>query len=285
MSDPSLTDIEWEQHLERLGEPTASFRVRGIFLQLAIGSLMILAGLALLISLAVNIRWAKGGDFHHLYLLVLMPVMGGAAIWHALRSRGLHVLVYPTGVLRVDRREVKSCLWAELDRVTFTPKTGAEVELRRGPGRVIEAVFLKVPQPWLMTWKSKLTLHRRDGTDVECSAQLKRYGEFVRLVQEETFVRTWPAACATFASGGDVAFGDIRLNTAGIATPTGLLPWGDVKKVSIAAAMLQIFSKRKWLPWYTQAGADSLPNLHVMLALVAVNLAEPEADESEDESS
>jgi hypothetical protein len=243
-------------------------------------------GLAILVLAVWNLRGAKGGDFHHLYLIILMPVMGGAAIWHALRSRGLHVLVYPTGVLRVDRREVKSCLWSELDQFTFTPKTAAEIELRRGPGGVVESAFLKVPQPWLMTWKSKLTLKRRDGTEVECSAQLKRYGEFIRLVQEETFARAWPAVWSAFESGSEVAFGDVKLSSAGIITPTGLLPWGDVKKVTIAATMLQIGSKKKWLPWYTQAGADSFPNLHVFLALVAINLAPNDAgDESEESTS
>src|SRR5215467_740593 len=107
-------------HLERavteLGEPEALFRISsGRFLaKLALGVLLLIYGLV------ANYLWwihPQGpGTFGHFEILFLLvpPVSGASLLLHMYRNRGLYVLVYPTGLLRLRRGEVDSFPWREI---------------------------------------------------------------------------------------------------------------------------------------------------------------------------
>src|SRR5262245_46789581 len=113
-------DLSGDDHLERavteLGEPEALFRIsRGRFLaKLSFGVLLLVLGLV-----ANYLWWFRGPAkmdliFHLLYIL---PLSGAALLLHMYRNRGLFVLVYPTGLLRLRRGEVDSFPWNEVESV------------------------------------------------------------------------------------------------------------------------------------------------------------------------
>ena len=100
-----------------LGDPDALFQVgRGRFLaKLAVGLLLLLFGVV-----GNYLWWVHGpATFGHFEILFLLgvPLTGVALLWHMYRNRGLFVLVYPTGLLRLRRGEVDSFPWAEVDHV------------------------------------------------------------------------------------------------------------------------------------------------------------------------
>src|SRR4051812_32249553 len=102
-------DLSGDDHLERavteLGEPEALFRVsRGRFLaKLTLGTLLIAFG-----AIANYLWWFRGpAQIDHVifHLLYIVPLFGLFLLLHMYRNRGLFVLVYPTGLLRLRHGE------------------------------------------------------------------------------------------------------------------------------------------------------------------------------------
>ena len=114
-----------------LGDPSALYRVRParFFAKLGVGVSLILYGVA-----ANYYWWVHGpktlGHFE-LFLLLIVPLMGPTLLWHMYRNRGLYVLVYPTGLLRLLRGEVDSFPWGEVETVRLLIQNVAEARLER----------------------------------------------------------------------------------------------------------------------------------------------------------
>src|SRR5262245_59314034 len=100
-------DLSDDDHLTRsvteLGEPDALFRIsQARFLaKLLVGVLLLLFGVV-----GNYLWWVHGpGNFDAFiaHLLIVLPLGGIGLLWHMYRQRGLLVLVYPTGLLRLRR--------------------------------------------------------------------------------------------------------------------------------------------------------------------------------------
>src|SRR5579872_2207657 len=112
-------DLSGSDHLERavteLGDPEALFRVsHGRFLaKLALGVLLVIYGV-----IANYLWWFEGpGTFGHfeILFLILPPISGCTLLIHMYRNRGLFILIYPTGLLRLRHGEVDSFPWDEVE--------------------------------------------------------------------------------------------------------------------------------------------------------------------------
>src|SRR5262249_27565123 len=122
-------------HLTRsvteLGEPEALFRIsRGRYLtKLSLGVLLILFGIVGNIWLWTRPGPPMFGPPEH--LLLIIPITGGALLLHVYRQRGLCVLIYPTGLLRLRRGEVDSFPWHEIDHIRLKVQRSAAAEIER----------------------------------------------------------------------------------------------------------------------------------------------------------
>src|SRR5438046_2702579 len=114
---PDDADDDLNRATRELGDPDALFQVstarRRAKLFTAVG--------LLLFGVAANYAWWVHGPgqrgFVEAKLLAAPVLIGAGLLVHMWRNRGLSVLVYPTGVLRLRHGEVESFPWAEVTEV------------------------------------------------------------------------------------------------------------------------------------------------------------------------
>lgn len=265
-------DLPDDDHLSRsvteLGEPEALFRIgrTRLLAKLALGILLLVYGVA-----ANYFWWVHGpATFGHfeLFLLVVVPLSGAALLVHMYRERGLYVLVYPTGLLRLRRGEVDSFPWPGVDHVRLKVQRAAAAELTRGPDGSPESCWLPAEVPTFQLWNGGLWVARDDGVVVHFGAALSDFDRLAEEIQRRTFAVIWPLVWAGFLEGRVIPFGDLEVSRGGLRHSGKFLPWPEVKELSVSQGKVSIKQGGKWLPW-ALLDASAIPNPHVLFALVA----------------
>lgn len=254
---------------EELGEPDAVFQVGAAWFRtkLLLGIVLMAIGCGGLVVL-----WLIGFKAVHVLLhFILWPLGAGIGlIVNLYRQRGLYILVYPTGLLRLRQGEVESFPWAEVAEVRLKTQRADKVVLVRDGDGDPAACWLPVDAPDVLVWNAGVTLVMTDGKPTEFPPIIAGYAEFAEEVQRRTFPYLWAGAAAQLQDGRTVAFGKLEANVVGLHHGGKVLPWRKVGKLTIAQGQLAIEEKGKWLPWATVKPAAEVPNPHVLYALAEV---------------
>ena len=263
---------------EELGDPEALYQVSPAWFRakLALGLLLVVVGVAgvgLLVVFGLRL-------FHALWPLLV----GGGLIVNLYRQRGLYVLIYPSGTLRLQRGEVESFRWDGAAEVRMKTQRVATVVLVRAPDGEQVGCWLPAEVPELQVWNAGLTVVRADGTTAHFSPVLADYAALAEEVQRRSFPALWADAVRRFRDGRMLAFGKLEVSLFGLHHAGQVLPWPEVEKLSIAQGQLAVGQKRKWLPWATVKPAADVPNPHVLFALAAYAIEYTPEPESEAES-
>ncbi|QDU19368.1 DUF6585 family protein [Urbifossiella limnaea] len=265
---------------EELGDPEAIYQVNPAWFRtkLLVGLALVGVGVAA-VGLAVVFGFKL---LQHLFHFIIWPLLaGGGLVLNLYRQRGLHVLIYPTGLLRLRRGEVESFPWDEVAEVRLKTKRVDTAVLVRGPDGEPAECWLPAEVPDVQVWTAGLTVVRADGAKAEFSPALTGYAQLAEEVQRRTFPPLWRDAFRRFRDGRTLAFGKLDVNLLGIHHKGQLLPWHEVGKLTVAQGQVGISQKKKWLPWATIKPAAEVPNLHVLFALAAYAMDAPPAPESE----
>lgn len=260
-------DDDLARAVGELGPPDHLFRVGAGW---ARTKLLVAAGL-ILVGVVGNYLWfAVGpGDFNILIKFLLMPpVLGAALLVHLVRNRGLAVLVYPTGLLRLRRGEVESFPWDEVAAVKLKVQAVERPAVARDPDGEPSAGWLPVQVPAVQVWTARLTVERVDGAVAHFGPALEGYDRLAEEVQKRTFGRVWADARGRVAAGLPVPFGDLSVYRDGLHHAGKFLRWREVKEVAVSQGRLTVKREGKWLPWAVLKDIAEVPNPHVLLALV-----------------
>jgi hypothetical protein len=263
-------DLPDDDHLTRsvteLGEPEALFRIsRARFLtKLAVGILLIIYGV-----IANYLWWVEGPatpDHFVIFLFIILPLSGPLLLWHMYRQRGLFVLVYPAGLLRLRRGEVDSFPWREVDHVRLKVQRAGTATITRGADGAPLACWLPAEVPKFQLWNAGLSLAREDGIEAQFGPALSDFDLLAEEVQKRSFAFLWPIVWERFQAGTPVTFGDLELSRSGVRHLGKFLRWADVKELTVAQGKLSIKQGGKWLPW-ALIDVYGIPNPHVLFAL------------------
>ena len=267
---------------QELGEPDALFQISPSWFRTKL-----LVGLALIAGgVAGFALWGLVGwrAFHVFAHFVLWPLGTGVVLLVNLyRQRGLFVLIYPTGLLRLRQGEVESFPWDEVAEVRLKTQKVETVVLVRGPDGVPVGCWLPAEVPSVQVWTAGLTVVRADGATVHFSPVLAGYAELAEEVQRRSFPPLWKVTIARFNDGRMLPFGKLEVSLLGIHFAGKLLPWSEVGKLTVAQGGLTVSQRRKWLPFAVAKPAAEVPNLHILFALAAYAVgeqpgAEPDPD-------
>jgi hypothetical protein len=248
-----------------LGEPDADYSSTSgrFWAKLVVGLVLLVGGV-----IANYVVWvhaaAAAGVFAK--LLIAPPIAGVALLWHLYRSRGLHVLLYPTGLLRLQRGVVESFPWDDITQV-FLKADKATLMLVRDEKAAVGSAWLAVETPTFQLWNAILTVKRTDETDAKFTPAVSGYEDLVERVQRATFPPLYAAALAAVREGRPATFGPFDVTSGGLTHAGKLVPWTDLGDVSVGSKAITLKRKGKWLAWATVA-LDTVPNPHVFLALV-----------------
>jgi len=251
-----------------LGTPDVLFQINRarIVTKLSVGLSLLIFGLIgnyLLWSngpAALGLLWAK--------FLIVVPLSGAAILYHMYRNRGLFVLIYPTGLLRLRRGEVDSFPWSDVESIRLKIKRAERPEFDRDGNGLPIACWLPVEVPSFQLWTAGLTIARTDGVEAQFGPALSDYDRLAEEIQKRTFAALWPPVWGGFRAGEPVEFDDLIFSPAGIRHQKKLLPWKDLKEVTIAQGKLTVKQAGKWLPW-AMVDVKAIPNPHVLFALIA----------------
>ena len=265
MSEPG------DDHLSRaqneLGEPEALFQISRsrFYTKLWAGVGLIVGSLAV-----VLIMFAAGFGFDFIILakILLTPMAIGVTILVTMyRQRGLMVLVYPTGLLRLKRGAVDSFPWDEIAEIRLKiQRLDAPKITYDGEGDPTGCV-LPCEVPNFQMWKAGLTVERADGIEAHISPALADYDRLSELVQRRTFPRAWAQARDLMLAREAVEFGDLVVTPGGLRHAGKRLSWSEFADMTISQGRLSIKKTGRWLPWAV-VDAGKIPNPHVLFALV-----------------
>jgi hypothetical protein len=243
--------------VRELGEPIAEFR-SGAFayvLLLVIGCFAILLGvgfLILCIGILIMPAWVnQGGRLPNLRVLLVTFICvsaGIATLRRARALRGLHVLVFPTGLARVQGRQSNVLRWDDINRVTRNPS--------------VKAKGLTVSTP------SELILLSRDGWQIVFNESLSRLRELRALVEEYTLKTMLPLALEALEAGETIGFGPVSVSAEGVHYGQQTLPWDGYQSAEIAKGTLLV-KATDTRGFFCKEPLAEIPNVHVFIALAA----------------
>ncbi len=248
--------MTWEQvedaaivdKLGQLGEPIAVFAVRGAgFLRkLVLAPALIGAGLTLELLL-IGVLHIHNHEL--LFVGVVLILSGITLVVRALRNRGLRVVVFPEGLVRLHRGEAQGLCWEEIDQVWQRKNEGSNWAMR--------------------AWRGILTLkvQTADGRRLTFDDSLPRLADLAQIICGETLPFLWPQAQAAWESGTPLDFGKLRISQQGLSQGKETLPWSALQKIKINGAQLLVYKKGKWTHSLNFSLSD-IPNSHVLLALL-----------------
>jgi hypothetical protein len=238
------------EKLAALGEPKAEFTVgsRVLARNLILAPVLVLAGLGIEFLVFRFI----GHSFELIMLGMGLVLTGVMLVVRAYRNRGLRVLVFAEGLVRVRGEEGQAMFWDEVD-VLWRKKTEGH---------------------WEVIWKGSLSylVQGADRKALKFDDAIPRLAELGRIIQRETFAHLWQRYFAAYEKGATLDFGKIRLSQRGISTDTGKLAWGDVQEVKFDENQVAVSKKGKWGSWF-QSKVSEIPNYHVCKAIIERALA------------
>ncbi len=279
ITEPSILEIT-----DQLGEPDAIYRasVRKMTTRVIFGILGLLFTLFFLVMfISETIPLPAARMIKAWALLILggigIPLASIASINFALASKGMWVLVYPSGLFIRRKKEVVALPWDELSVVQFenfpdsikleiwynTPDAtraySAEERLE-----LVDAAFFEMKKA--STMGSSLTLVRGDAKGANLSNILIKFPELSKTIQIETFRRWYPNVLERLREGGAIMFGVFSVTLAGITNGTKFLSWADFGTLKRKQKIYIINQKKKWGAW-AKISAVTIPNWHLFEAL------------------
>jgi hypothetical protein len=280
--EPELSpDVEADLAERELGVPDAAFRAGGRRTKIKV-----FLGIGLVVyGLVANYLWWVHGParFGHLefHFLILPPIIGGGLLAFLYRNRGLRILVFPTGLLRLKPNEVESFPWDSVATVRLRTDAGEPIFERNETGE-IAACWLPVAVPLVQVWNAWFEIERGDGVKTRFTPGVADYPELARLVQCGTFATAWPGLLMELENGGAVPFGDLAVTRDGLRCGIKSLAWSEIKEVTLAHRMIQVKKVGSWRTWWIKE-ISQVPNPHLLYGLLAMHgVKKPEPKDEEE---
>jgi hypothetical protein len=234
------------EKLAVLGEPIAEFRVGGRWLiqKLIAAPLLVLLGIAL----DLGVFW--WGIRHGSRLLIFGVVLAVGGVMIAVRvyrSRGLRVVAFPEGFVRLHGQQADAFFWDEIAAVRWN----------------------KVQGHWARIWEGskKLVVQRASGKQIIFDDSLPQLEKLGGIVEERTLSHLLRQSLETFEDGETLYFGKLRADRHGLIYQKELLPWKEFQELQVSDDAVRIMKKGKWRAWQS-VSKDDIPNCHVLQALV-----------------
>jgi hypothetical protein len=251
-----------------LGPPQAEYAIttRRFVKQLLAAFLLLPLG-AVMMGLPLLMIWFQHGGHEH-FLIFKLAVLGfiflsGSVLLaqRAYRNRGLRVLVYPEGLVRLHRHEARTLFWDEAEQVW--QKRPATAWARLSQGKLVFAV------------------KRSDGTELVFDDSLPDVHRLGTTLHQHTLKHLLPRALAALDQGQSVAFGKLRATRRGLSNGRETVPWSQLRPPRVEADRFFIERQGAWLPWHNGSVSET-PNFHVLQSLIRDRMKASDAPKTSD---
>jgi hypothetical protein len=249
--DSRLKGIEAEDALRRvqgLGSPVVEFRAGILMATLVLALPFIVAGSAILFAVSFI------GGVHALEFLAaaaFLVLAGIMLVVRGIRNRFLRVLVFPEGLVRINRQEAQAVLWEEIDRIWWN---GLPESLHAWGGWAIRGTRVML----------KTSRH-----ELEFDNSLPRLKELFQRICKATLPYQLPRALEAYLRGKTLDFGRLQLSQAGMSQDARSLAWGEIERLLIHDTEYRVYKKGKGSHYLFGTASDTA-NLHLLRPLINV---------------
>jgi hypothetical protein len=267
--EPHLApDEEVDFATKELGEPEAVFRAGGRWgrVKVIVGVLLVAYGLV-----ANYLWWVHGpARFGHweFHFLFGPPILGGGLLWFIYRHRGLRIALFPTGMLRITPNEVESYPWDAIETVRLRADAAEPQYLWSSEGE-LTACWLPLTVPMIQVWNAWFEIEGAHVPKTRFTPAVADYPDLAERVQCGTFAVLWPRVLEALNKGEPFAFGELSATAEGLRQGGKLLPWSEVKEITVAHKMVTFKKAGSWRTWWLKE-ISQIPNLHLLFGLLAV---------------
>ncbi len=137
----------------------------------------------------------------------------------------------------------------------------------------IEAVWQRVTKHYTngvyAGTSHKYTVRRKDGLVIVLNDRFKQVEKMGNEIIEQSKQHMLPSYLAAYQAGQTVLFGPLSINQQGANNGKELLPWPQVKGITIQKGVLTITREGNILSWYTKP-TSQIPNLAVLMGLLQI---------------
>lgn len=208
------------------------------------------------------------------FMLVMLNSMASSAYgWEQNFNSILRigfVLIFITIVLIIFTPVVQ-----HINQYTYTFEQG--MILKRGRKAPIICRWDEIEVAWRASFIGKRPVHlpglysgytiqQHDGSRFALSELDVSLKAFSTILREQVTPLQLPALLSVYQSGQTLPFGPLHVSQEGITMGARLLPWGQVKSVSLEENQLAIYGIIQRQPW-SKLAAARVPNLFMLFAL------------------
>src|SRR5262249_50295146 len=148
----------------------------------------------------------------------------------AWRNRGLRVLVFPEGVVRVQGNRAVAFFWDEVETVLQKKNLHTWTQLLEG--------------------KLIYTVTRTSGAQLRFDEAPPNLPLLGGILQRETLKHLVPRALDALRAGETLTFGPLRVTHEGVSRGPETVPWQRLREVKLGGDRLTVTKAGGWMPWH-----------------------------------
>lgn len=247
-SSTQITETLPSEAYELGGSPLAVYKASSVRQFLTAALALGLGGFMMIVALAAMGEPDSGGIIIAVLIGVLLV---GGGLWlsfKAITERDLRVIVMNDGFVLTKGGKHQVFRWADIANVW------QQVTIHRSYGIKTGTTH-------------RYTVQLKNGTKTVLTDNLRNVDALGNTIQEQVTKRILPEAVKALNAGQSIKFGKIQVTPQGLGNGRDLVPWNEVKGVSLNMGYISVQKQGKLLNWARTSVAET-PNVLVFLSLV-----------------
>jgi hypothetical protein len=186
------------------------------------------------------------------FLSIFMIPFITIAIIHSFQQIHNYIYTFERGmILKRGQQDPVICSWEDIETTWRIPAL---------------TLYIRSQQPIMPQHLYAYTLQLHNSTRYTLTRLNINQESLGKLIKEQVVPLQLPATITAYQDRQTLSFGQVLVSQQGIAVGTRLLPWSQVKSVSLQGDRLVIYDITQRKPWY-KLKARHIPNLFLLFAL------------------
>ncbi len=260
-ADPAFLGAEYELGNHKATyEPATTCQIIMLSVLLAVS----IVGTLVVVLFAAALGGVIGGAFGvviPLFFVLIMLFIVGAAIFgivRAYQNRVMRVMVYDEGLVYVGRENGRVIHWRDVLAVWHNVVVHTHTST---DGQGNTSTSTSVSHTYILSCS--------DGSSLKLDQTFGKLRQLGKMIEMETARYLFPGAFGLFQAGRPVPFGPLALAPYGLYYGQEMLPWNELKSVTINENYGQVVIKKqgKLFRW-ASVKLGEVPNVEVFRALL-----------------
>ncbi len=184
-----------------------------------------------------------------LVVAVVVVFFGALVLFNAWRTWPLAAVLYEDGLALNRRQGLQMVRWNQVDSV----KQAITRHYYNGVYTGTTHVY---------------TVETKDHVKVQLNDQLAKIEDLGRAVQQGVSSALWPQYEQALEAGQRLSFGPLGLDSERLYSGNKVLPWSEIKAISIKKGVISVKKEKGWFNW-ASVTVPQIPNFFIFLEIAS----------------